>query len=885
MERTSQKINSVKKEMEDLRNAKVEDTAEWEKLQNDIDATKKRIHELRLKAIELRNVQMPTQEYKEIQEHLQESQKQFDKLFAKQEKMQALGMTSGKGWESLQYDMELLGQAIEADKNDLKNLVEEGQAFSTQKGTEAYKAVIADMQTAREELKQLRAEEENLGASFDADKSAGIGKLAGELAQANAEMNVLEVKTQQVFTKIKQINRKGFKKLSDSAKKAATSIKKLFKNSNRTNKSFSNLTRTMKQMLLSMAVFQAMSKGLEALKSGLQKLAVYSKDYNASMSELMSSTSQLKNALAVAFQPILNVVIPILSKFIGYISDAANAVSRFFAILSGKSTYTKAIKQNKDYAASLDKVGSSADDAKGSLAGFDDLDVLQNNSTSGSGSSNGADGSGFAEEAVSGISDWAQEFKDAIDNGDWYGVGELVAEKLNEALAAIPWEGIHEKARQIGTGIALSINGFVENADWRLVGSTIGNGINTGIYFAAAFVDTLNFSAIGTAISDGLNGFLQTVDWSVLGYTIGESVKGILDIIYAALQELDWQSLGDAVYEFLAGIDWGGVLSGIIGSITALVTGIVISIIQIISNLGNDLYAAYFANGEQGIQGFCNGMRAMLDDINQWLYDNMIYPMIDAVASLLGLDTENTVFGNLGELTIQGYREGMLRILKNMPAWIKENMIDPLVNKVKSLLGIHGPSTVFMEIGKFIMLGLQGGVLSMVPLVLENFSNFTERILKIFKKLKKSVFEVINGMLAGAESMANGLINAINGMIDALNRLSFSIPDWVPDWGGKTFGLNLSTIGNISIPRLANGGITTGSTLANIGEAGREAVLPLENNTGWMDDLADKLAARMPSYGAPTQVIMELDGKEFARGELPYFNAETARVGLVLNPG
>lgn len=818
-------------------------------LQNKMAKTAQKIESINKRMRELEVPTVKTDAYVELENSLQRAQKELQNLRTKQAEWESIGISSGGAWDAL---CEKIGRAedeVFSISAQMEKLEASGGAFTNRVNTDEYKRLAVDLQNV------------------------------------NGEAAVLRNKMQQVYLTQKKINRGGLKKLSDTAKKAANSVKKLFKNSNRMNKSFSNLTRTMKQMLLSMAVFQAMSKGLEALKSGLQNLAVYSKDYNASMSELMSSTSQLKNALAVAFQPILNVVIPILSKFIGYISDAANAVSRFFAILSGKSTYTKAIKQNKDYAASLDKVGSSADNAKGSLAGFDDLDVLQNNDTSSSGSSGGADGSGFAEEAVGGISDWAQEFKDAIDNGDWYGVGALVAEKLNEALAAIPWEGIHEKARQIGTGIALSINGFVENADWNLVGSTIGNGINTGIYFAAAFVDTLDFSAIGTAISDGINGFIQTIDWSVLGHTIGESVKGILDIIYTALKELDWQSLGDAVYEFLAGIDWGGVLSGISGSITALVTGIVISIIQIIANLGNDLYEAYFANGEQGIQGFCDGMKALLDDINQWLYDNMIFPMIDAVASLLGLDTENTVFGNLGELTIQGYREGMLRILENMPAWIKENMIDPLVNRVKSLLGIHSPSTVFMEIGKNIMLGLQNGVLSMVSPVLGNFENFTDCILKIFTKLKKSVFEVINGMLAGAESMANGLINAINGMIAALNSLSFSIPDWVPELGGKTFGLNLSTIGNISVPRLANGGITTGSTLANIGEAGREAVLPLENNTGWMDDLADKLVARMPVYGTPTQVIMELDGKEFARGELPYFNAETARVGLVLNPG
>jgi len=92
-------------------------------------------------------------------------------------------------------------------------------------------------------------------------------------------------------------------------------------------------------------------------------------------------------------------------------------------------------------------------------------------------------------------------------------------------------------------------------------------------------------------------------------------------------------------------------------------------------------------------------------------------------------------------------------------------------------------------------------------------------------------------------------------------------------------------LSKVSLPRLANGGITTGATLAEIGEAGREAVLPLENNTGWMDELAGKLASRMPTYNTPTTLVMEVDGKAFAKCELPYFNAESQRIGVRLVTG
>lgn len=764
-----------------------------------------------------------TQALTELETKLHTAQTELQKLQNQQAEWESMGISSGGAWDALCEKIGLAEDKVFSISAEMDKLEASGEAFTNQTDTEGYQKAVVDLENANNEMTLLKAKEQEVLSKQQQVNTTGFEKLKASAGRALEKVKRLASGTAKAG--------KEFLKFGKFIAHPIKAIKNLVKDSNSANKGFSNLLRTMKQMVLSMAVFQVMYKGLEFLQSGLKNLAVYSKDYNKSMSEMMSSTAQLKNALAVAFEPILNAVIPILVQLINYVNTAANVISRFFAILGGKSTYTKAIKQNKDYAASLNKIGGAADKAKGSLAGFDDLDVLQKNDTS-SGSGGGADapdGSGFEQETVGEISDWAQDFKDAIDAGDWYGVGALVAEKLNEALANIPWEGIHEKARQIGTNIALTINGFIENADWTLVGSLVGNGLNTAIYFLQSFVTTLNWGGIGTAIYQSINGFIATVDWSALGYTIGEGMKGILTIIYTTLEGMDWQGLAIAVHDFLINVDWGGIVSGLCESIGALMGGIVTFVIELLAQFGQDLYDTYFDNGEYGIQGFLDGMWSLLCDIGKWIYDHMIFP---------------------------------------------------LVNGVKTALGIHSPSTVFKEIGTFLMQGFLNGITEMVPKLLASFTNLKERIVNIFTMLKKSVFGVLNGFIGGIESMANGVINGINHMIALLNSLSFTIPDWVPGLGGKSFGLNLSTIGNISIPRLANGGITTGSTLANIGEAGREAVLPLERDTGWADIVADKLAARMPNYGAPAKIILELDGAEIARGELPYFNAEFARIGL-----
>lgn len=134
-----------------------------------------------------------------------------------------------------------------------------------------------------------------------------------------------------------------------------------------------------------------------------------------------------------------------------------------------------------------------------------------------------------------------------------------------------------------------------------------------------------------------------------------------------------------------------------------------------------------------------------------------------------------------------------------------------------------------------------------------------------------------NTIKDGAKAAFNGVISvvesAINGIIRKLNTLSWSIPDWVPGVGGKSFGFSLKTI---SIPRLAEGGIAVSSTLANIGENGREAVLPLENNTGWMDQLADRIAARNQ---APSKIILNVDGKQFGWAAIHNINGITKQTG------
>lgn len=129
-----------------------------------------------------------------------------------------------------------------------------------------------------------------------------------------------------------------------------------------------------------------------------------------------------------------------------------------------------------------------------------------------------------------------------------------------------------------------------------------------------------------------------------------------------------------------------------------------------------------------------------------------------------------------------------------------------------------------------------------------------------------AVANAVIGVFAG---ICDGIISLINVFIDKANDMLASLPDFLNPTGARVERMTkLTEVANLKVPlslaemgitKLANGGVTTGSTLANIGEAGREAVIPLERDTGWADIVADKLAERMG--GGDYTFIAQLDGR------------------------
>lgn len=116
----------------------------------------------------------------------------------------------------------------------------------------------------------------------------------------------------------------------------------------------------------------------------------------------------------------------------------------------------------------------------------------------------------------------------------------------------------------------------------------------------------------------------------------------------------------------------------------------------------------------------------------------------------------------------------------------------------------------------------------MIDFFVTGYEGFIEGFKTAWESVKEFFRNLVNGFVSLFEGFINLAIDGLNALIDKANEFQITIPDWVPKIGGKSFGINLPNVPRISLPRLAEGGIVDRTTIAMIGEAGPEAVVPLD---------------------------------------------------------
>lgn len=229
---------------------------------------------------------------------------------------------------------------------------------------------------------------------------------------------------------------------------------------------------------------------------------------------------------------------------------------------------------------------------------------------------------------------------------------------------------------------------------------------------------------------------------------------------------------------------------------------------------------------------------------------NMIVGVVTAY-----IDTMNAIISTIVN--------AIMTVISPIVNWINDNIIQPIANFFSGLW-----NGIVQGVSGFIQ-----GVMNVIsPITNWINSNIIQPVSRFFSGLWNGIVQGVNGLAAGIKTVfssivaiikapINAIIGGVNAVIRGLN--SIKVPDWVPGLGGAH--PNFPTI-----PMLAKGGVVDSATMAIIGEAGKEAVMPLENNTGWITNLAGQLAERGGVGGGNTiniSVNVETKGGYFEEAD------------------
>ena len=770
-----------------------------------------------------------------------------------------------KEWERLEE------QKKTATKADEK-IIEKDPELQTRAAQEAWKRqckIIQDIE--REQAKVLEQQErykQNLdamrqkyadmqalsNASNQVDQAVSEDKFVSGittqkqynslLAQTRAEMARIEAHAARISAKsgipVQDILRQNaaYQDAANKAKLLSLRAKEIEKNIRNARKEAEKLNGGLGGATKSgIAGFGKMQLAMMGIMFAMRAVGAATREYMATNKELEGQINTLKALWGQVLGPVIEWVINLFIK-------AISVVNAFVHALTGINFVARA------NAAALKKQQSAAGGGSGnSTAGFDEQTKL---------SATGGGGSGDAVATLPDGTTMDLSFLDPL-MGALRKFKEDITPLLNTIGALFKW--IWEEI-------------LVPFGDWTL---------NSLI---PAFLNILGGAAL--VLNDAL-------------LTIQPVAKWFWDNVLKPLAE--WT--GGVIVDVLNGIgDWihehHETLGKVVGALTILTT-VLFGLPALITGIGTVL-AAIFSPITLIIGGIaaliaifvecydeCEEFRAAVNKVWDAIL-NIFKGTIDSIKALFkgdwaGMNEAGLRIQAAGKQLWQGLVEG----LKAGWEWAKQKVTEiwnKIVTKFKEIFGIHSPSTLFRDFGGYMIDGLVNGLKNAISKVTnackqiwsaikgvfstvgtwfkDTFSNAWQKVKdvfssggKIFDGIKDGIAStfktIVNGLISGINRVIAVPFNAINGTLNTIRGISIlGITPFKNLWGYNPLSIP-------QIPRLALGGIVNRpgrGVPAIIGEAGAEAVLPLENNTEWMDILADKIG------GGTVTIPIYLDGKK-----------------------
>ena len=658
--------------------------------------------------------------------------------------------------------------------------------------------------------------------------------------------------------------------------------------------------------------------GGAASDSAIQK----SLDLSAAIADLKTAWRGLTNTLGEGFMPMIISVVQWLTKAIAVVNMFIRAIFGFSIVSTGSKSTEKATASVGGYTKAMNAATGAAEKLKRTTQGFDELNIVANPNTGGGGAGAGADadigaGGGFelpdmqAQFKDLGLDEWAEKIERWSETiravvpaamvavGVIGGVLAALAGNWPLAIALFAMAGLGLVAMTSGEGgFQGYIDNFVTACNGLLVPAMIAIGAIGGVIALLLgniplAIGLFAMAAVGVALTttDGFqkysNGFAQKVTLIVAAAMVAIGVVGgVIALLCGAIPVAIglFALAGIGLATITAGGFWdeiGQWFSDLFAGIGQWCSDVWDGICEIWDGVA-DWFTEKFEAAWQGIQDAWNGLTQwfqdvwdgicqVFSDVAEWFGGvfsdawDWICETWDAAGEWFSgiWDDICTAFEETGE-----WFEGIFSdawdwvcgVWEDAGEWFSDIWDD--ICEAFNAVGTWFEETfgdawekikeVFAPVGEF-------------------FSGIWEDITEIFSDvgevvasaISNTVKTAINWILEKAVGLINGFIRGINWAISVINKIP---------------GVSIRTLSQLQVPKLATGGIAVNDTLAHIGEGGkREAVLPLDQNTEWMDALADKLAARV--NGGNSKIVLQVGEKELGWATINSINGITKQTG------
>lgn len=735
------------------------------------------ISALEEKLEQLGKARLPTEDYQWLQTEIAKAEKELDKLLNKEAAYEDLDVSkSSQKWKTLQYSIEQTERKLEEYRAEAAQMEENGTSHTSGADSAEYDQLSTALDAVKEKLDGMVQKVERGTSAF-----AKFGSIIGKGVVG------------------------GLKGMVSMLGKGAAAMLKLSLRAKKTHSSFNDGIGTLLRYGLGVrSLFTLMSKLRSALVDGYKNLARYSSRTNAAISSLMSALTRLKNSFAAAFDPILRAAAPALVTLINLISNAVSKIGMLTAALTGAKTFTKATTIQEDYAKSLDKTSKSAKKAKAVLASFDELNILDDNSSDSTKDDGSVDPSKMFEQVPidSAVLDFADKLKKAFEEADWKGLGTLLGDKINELVDSVDWSG------------------------W---GTKIGKGMNAAIQTLYYTVDTVDWVNIGKHLAEAVNSIINEVDWDIFGRLLAKKFTVALDVAGGFLKELDWTAVLQAftsgfsgfyneLQEWLESKDWhriGEIITAKLsdalrnGNVEGAVKSFFDAFTEAINSLadlmdGIDFYQVAKDLVEMLIRAVSG---VSWDELTEAL-GRLIGESIDAVIQILAgslADVGNYFKEKTQEVggdAVAGFFFGIKDAIFGIGAWIVDNIFKPFWDGICAAFEIHSPSKKMAEIGGYIIAGLLDGIKDLPSKLKAKLDDALDKVVSwgsdLKSKVKDAAADAVSKAVDEFKDLASKLKLKLDAAIDKVKGFAKDIASRMKSGTADAVADAASQLGNLA---------------------------------------------------------------------------------------